>query len=249
MLKTLIGLGLLSFFWLQNPVRAENPNHLQQLLSTRQCPKCDLSRAGLVYAKLLQVNLRGANLMQANLSRADLSGADLSGADLRGANLVGVNLSGANLKGADLTGADLRDAYLVGANLEQTILVNANVRKTEGLPGNAQSYYQWAMEDYLKGDPSLAIDSFNRAISLDKNFASAYLGRAGSRLRLNDRRGAVEDAYLAAQLYQSQGDDVGYKVAINFVNTVTGKNDPPPEGGGLMNILAPLAQYLVPFLF
>ena len=59
------------------PVIAENLEHTQQLLATKQCPSCDLSGAGLVLADLAGANLQGANLARANLSRADLSGADL----------------------------------------------------------------------------------------------------------------------------------------------------------------------------
>jgi len=77
------------------PVRAENPDHVRQLLATKSCTGCDL---------------RGADLSGADLSGADLRGADLRGADLRGANLSGADLSGANLSGA--SGANLDSALL-----------------------------------------------------------------------------------------------------------------------------------------
>ncbi|MFM6437017.1 MAG: pentapeptide repeat-containing protein, partial [Microcystis panniformis] len=67
----------------------EDLNHLQQLLSTRQCPQCDLSGSGLVQSNLVGAKLNGANLVGANLSQANLSGADLSGANLTSASLFG----------------------------------------------------------------------------------------------------------------------------------------------------------------
>ena len=61
---------------------AFDPDHLQRLKETNQCPRCDL---------------QGADLYEANLQAADLRGADLRGADLRGADLRKANLQGATL--------------------------------------------------------------------------------------------------------------------------------------------------------
>ncbi|MFM7601169.1 MAG: pentapeptide repeat-containing protein [Pseudanabaena sp.] len=83
-----------------------NPSQVRQVLQTRECPGCDLSKA-----KLSFVNLRGANLRNANLFSADLKLADL-----REANLIGAILDKADLRGADLTGADLTSAYISEAN-------------------------------------------------------------------------------------------------------------------------------------
>lgn len=68
------------------PCQAENIEHLNQLLQTKQCENCDLADAGLVMINLQGANLRGANLVGANLSRADLTGADLRGANLTNAS-------------------------------------------------------------------------------------------------------------------------------------------------------------------
>ncbi|MBF2028568.1 MAG: pentapeptide repeat-containing protein [Oscillatoriales cyanobacterium C42_A2020_001] len=48
-----------------NAKQKSNPEHVKQLLATKQCPGCDLGGA----------NLRGANLARANLQGAELSGA------------------------------------------------------------------------------------------------------------------------------------------------------------------------------
>ncbi|CCQ69530.1 Pentapeptide repeat [Crocosphaera watsonii WH 0402] len=67
-------LGLLSPFLFNPEVKAANPDHIQQLLSTRECQGCDLSGADLTAAHLIGVDLRDANLKGANLTEANLEG-------------------------------------------------------------------------------------------------------------------------------------------------------------------------------
>jgi len=127
-----------------------DPNRLDQVKLTKQCPTCDLSEANLSEADLQGANLQGAiltgiDLEKADLRQADLRRADLSlsffwgstsevgllanggGANLRGANLQGANLQGANLIGADLEGANLSEANLLGANLRHANLKDASL--------------------------------------------------------------------------------------------------------------------------
>ena len=61
-----------------------NPEDLEKLKETNECPECDLSGA----------NLKFANLEWANLKEANLEGANLRHANLRGGNLLGANLKG-----------------------------------------------------------------------------------------------------------------------------------------------------------
>ncbi len=89
-----------------------NAEDVKRLLTTKDCPGC---------------NLRGANLAKANLYFADLTGANLAGANLTGANLVGANLNDTNLVGANLSGAKLNGARMMGANLNGASLANANL--------------------------------------------------------------------------------------------------------------------------
>lgn len=63
----LAALALTTPLFLANPVKAENPNHVQQLLSTGECMGCDLVGA----------DLSGEHLIGADLRKADLSGANL----------------------------------------------------------------------------------------------------------------------------------------------------------------------------
>ena len=72
-----------------------NPEDLEKLKETNECPECDLSGANLEGAYLEEANLSSAKLFSANLRNANLEGANLKGADLRKANLQGANLSGA----------------------------------------------------------------------------------------------------------------------------------------------------------
>ena len=82
---------------------AANPDHVDQLKGTHQCPSCDLSAA----------ELNGLRLDNADLSGANLFGAQLYGASLRGANLASAIFQEANLRLANLSGA--KDAVLTGA--------------------------------------------------------------------------------------------------------------------------------------
>ncbi|MER3476774.1 MAG: low-complexity protein, partial [Leptolyngbya sp. ERB_1_2] len=85
--KVGIALACFAAVSIATPSQAENPQHVQRLLTTGECSGC---------------NLAGANLKEIHAL----------GADLRNANLEGANLTGANLEGADLTGANLKKANL-----------------------------------------------------------------------------------------------------------------------------------------
>jgi uncharacterized protein YjbI with pentapeptide repeats len=217
--------------------QAENPNHLQQLLSSKECPRCNLAGAGLVTN-----NLAGANLTQANLGGANLSQANLSGANLRGANLTGTSLYGADLTGADLTGAnltntDFREAYLTGARLAGVNLQTAYLQGAIGLPtaaGSASDFYKWGHQEWQNNNYVGAIAQFNQALQLEPKLAGAYFGRALSRYKLQDDAGAALDATRAGQLYKTQGDQTGLLATQNFVKSIELARQPtkPSEGGG-----------------
>lgn len=100
-----------------------DPNQVRQVLQTRSCDGCDLSREKLSFA-----NLRGASLRYANLYLADLKLTDL-----REANLIGAILDKADLRGADLTGADLTNAYTSETNFCGAIMPDGK-KSNEGCP-------------------------------------------------------------------------------------------------------------------
>jgi tetratricopeptide (TPR) repeat protein len=216
-------LTLLTALSLVAPVRAENLEHTQRLISTRDCQGCDLSRVGLIYADLIGANLSGANLSEANLTRANLSNANLSGADLRGAVLNAINLSGADLSGANLAGADLRDAYLEGVNLTGANLQGALLMGAVGLPEGvltAADYYLWGMAEDRQGNFQAAIDYYSQAITLNPDFAHAYLARGVSHLQMYDDARALQDARRAEQLYLAQGNPTGHQTSIRFAEGI-----------------------------
>jgi uncharacterized protein YjbI with pentapeptide repeats len=245
------------------PVSAENLEHTQQLLSTRECSECDLSRAGLVYLNLIDADLNGANLSQANLSRTNLSGANLSNANLAGAVLFNANLSGADLSGADLQGADLRGAVLTGANLQNARIDNANLLGAIGLPthiATTEMLYRLGLAETERGNYRGAINYYNQTIAQEPTFAHAYLARSISRFQLGDPAGAMEDAQWAEQLYMQQGQQVGLEATaqlmagIQAYQEATEKQQAAMRGGNgigtnLLSLFGSIASMLLRFGF
>ena len=208
--------------------KAENFEHLDQLLGTGQCPNCDLIDAGLVMIQLKGADLRGANLVGANLSRADLTGADLSGANLSGASFFGANLSGANLSGANLAGTDLRGSYLQGANLKNTNISQAYIEGANGLANDvasAEQFYLWAIQEDKEGNYPQAIKYYSQAIEIDGELAPAYLARAVIKSRYGDVENALKDANVAQELFDAQEDTDGYNLSNRFVQIVEAREE------------------------
>lgn len=210
------------------PAAAENLEHTRQLLSTRQCPRCDLSRAGLVFADLTGANLVQANLLQANLSRANLQGADLRGANLVGVSFNGAILVGARLDGANLAGADLRGAYLNGASFAGAVVDGAYLQGAVGLPtqvGKLEDFYRWAIEDERQKNYVSAANNFTQVIERKPDFAPAFVGRSAARLQGGDVKGAIADARQAETLFSSQGDTTNAEIANKLATAL----EKPPE--------------------
>ena len=239
---------------LASPAKAENFQHTRQLLSTKQCLQCDLSGSGLVQVDLSGAQLSGANLSGANLSRANLSGANLSGANLSGASLYGVNLNGANLSGANLNGTDLRDAYLGNAIVTGTNFNAAYVLGAVGIPqsaGTPEDFYRWAVTEAQNGDYKGAIDHFNKALSLNPEFAPAYLARGVSRYRLGDEKGATIDAQASSQLFDTQKNPRGAEMAKNFLKGIEDARNARSRGNddNIFNFLGGLGLAVMQLLF
>lgn len=233
------------------PAEAQNLENIQQLLSTQQCSQCDLSGAGLVMASLPGAQLKGADLTRANLSRANLAGADLRGANLAGASFNGANLTGANLTGANLTGTDLRGAYLVDANLVGVSLDAAYVQGAKGIPnyaGTPEQFHRWGVAEAKEGNYQSAIEDYNRALSLDPEFAPAYLGRGIARYRLGKEASATQDAQIAAQLFEKQQNPSGIRAAQNFIQTMELARKPSEvqsDSGGIGKVIGGVGSLLL----
>ncbi len=104
---------------------AFNPEHLQNLLTTKECINCDLTDANLIDLDLQDANLTGSNLTGANLTNSNLRFSNLSNTQLKNANL-----SYTKLFIADLTGADLANTNFTGADLESVKVDRTSLLKT-----------------------------------------------------------------------------------------------------------------------
>src|ERR671933_525719 len=226
-LRILAAATLLSAIAPIAPAPAENIQHTQQLLATRECPNCDLSRA-------------------------NLTGADLSGANLSGTSLFGVNLTGANLSGANLSGADLRSAYLSGANLLNANLTNAQLLGVRGMPSNigtAEDFYRLGVLEAQAGNYRNAIDYYNQALNLKSDVAAVYFARSMSRADLGDFAGATQDAARANQLFAAQGNPQGQELSKQLAEAIVARQKPTEAstggGGNLMSLLGSIGSVVV----
>ncbi|GFE69803.1 pentapeptide repeat-containing protein [Chroococcus sp. FPU101] len=249
-------LAILMPFSLGMAAQAENLEHLNQLLSTKQCPKCDLSGSGLVMANLAGADLSGANLSGANLSQANLSGANLSGANLNGASLHGANLSGANFTGAVFNGTDLRNTYLVNANLTGVNISTSYFRGATGIPisaGTPDSFYAWGLLEAKSGNHRVAVENYNKALTINQDYAPAFLARGISYYRMGNESQAERDAQMAALLFEEQQNAPGLKASDDFLQGMVAMREAlkPDEGVSRMDqivqsvggILIQLAQF------
>jgi uncharacterized protein YjbI with pentapeptide repeats len=256
----LLILTLLTTFSLSAAANAEDLEQTQQLLTTRQCSRCDLSGSGLVFANLSGATLDGANLSTANLNRANLSNANLRGANLAGAVLFNANLSGADLRGADLRGADLREAYFNGANMEGALLDRANLIGAIGLPetvATPEQIYLWGLAESQRGNYRGAITYYSQALSMKPDFAHAMLARGVARYQMRDLSGALEDAKQAETMYMAQGNEQGHQASVRFAEGLVAMQDAIARGdrraasgggGNFLNFLGSLTGLLLQFL-
>ncbi|PSB40350.1 pentapeptide repeat-containing protein [Chamaesiphon polymorphus] len=252
---TTIATTILLLTSLATTAKAENMSHLRQLLSTKSCPQCDLAGVGLVTNNLAGAKLERANLAGANLSQANLAGADLRGANLAGASFNGANLTGADLRGANLNGTDLRSAYLTNANVTGIDVSAAYLDGAIGIPlslGKAEDFYKWGFADWQKNDFAGAVANYDRAISLNPKFPGAYLARSMAKFRLQNDRGAMEDAMAAERLYFAIADREGTQVAQALIAKIKLASQPTdtnmnPGNGNMVDLFTGLSSMLFRF--
>jgi uncharacterized protein YjbI with pentapeptide repeats len=234
--------------------RAENLEQLSQLLATKQCPGCDLSGSGLVMANLSGANLANANLAGANLSQANLTGANLTGANLTGTSFNRANLTGANLTGATLQATDLREAFLSNAILSPNGLSTAYVQGAKGIPstaGTPEQFYGWGVLETRKGNYKAALNYYNQSLSLDENFAPAYLGRGLVLFRLGNEEGANLNTEKATQLFKEQEDAAGYEASQLFLKNlqaIKASRENQQNSANLDKIVLGIAPILMKFV-
>jgi tetratricopeptide (TPR) repeat protein len=251
-IRVLTALTLVLAIALADAAKAEKAEHVNKLLSTNECQKCNLRGAGFVFSDLSGANLTGADLSNANLSRANLSGAILKNANLQGASFLGANLNGTNFSGANLTGADLNGTDLTGANLKGTNLSRADLRNANLLnadleganlenafmrgavgisaaAGKPIDFYGWGLDEARRGNQKGAIELFNQSLALDPKFAFSYLARSISRQKIGDLQGAIADSKSAEQYFTEINHTEGIKVSQEITKAL---QTPPDNGGG-----------------
>lgn len=232
-LRTLIPLVALSSICFTTTATAENFNHTRQLLSTKECPGCDLSGAGLVMANLPNAKLSEAILTRANLSRSILTSADFTGADLRGADL----------RQAYLADADLTDAQLDGANLQGAIGTPTYALKIEDV-------YNWGIMAAQQNKLPQAIDFFNQTLKLDAEFAPAYLARSIVQLQMGKVPQARADAEIASELFAAQNNTSAFDTTQQLLAQIEFVENPPEQGGGnVMQTITSLGLSILQLMF
>lgn len=188
------------------PAIAANPDQIQRLLKTNQCPRCDLRSANLENANLFGANLVGADLSGANLTGVNLGSANLTDADLTGARLDNAYLYLATLENTNFNQASLENAYLKDAILQDTRFSNANLRGVNLSRTN------------LVGIDLKGVDLSNA------NLSGATLSGVRSSTLGREFQGAfnVYDYYAGTQCLRTDSADVEYAkkygVEIAFAN-------------------------------
>lgn len=256
----LFGLGCwVGVTWVAAPAQGANPDHIQQLLTTRRCAQCDLVGASLVYANLVGADLQGADLRGANLSRSNLSQANLRGANLQSATLFGATLTDAQLTNANLASTDLRQAVLFGADLSGATMTQALIIGAVGLPlevATPRERFNWGVQEADRRNFSGAIVYYSQAITQDPTFAEAYLNRAVARSHLADYNGAIGDGRMAAQLFAQANNPAQQEVAEKFSSNLekylkeggSDRSDGNGVGISILNFVRGVGSFLIPLL-
>lgn len=238
---TCLPLAVLILLGTHITAQAANPNHVQRLLKTNQCPLCDLSGANLEDANLFGANLVGANLKGANLTGANLGSANLTDADLTEAKLIRAyfyqtTLDSTNLSNANLSGAYLREALFSGAvnfnganlqgvNLSRTNLVGVNLQGVDLRGANLNQTVFFGFPQRGSNNPLAGLFSllggsqFDRLCELPANQVAAGLGEF--------RRGETKRAgvqFAVAKLNQANLSGANLSEAMLLGGDLTGAN-------------------------
>ena len=225
-----------------SPAFASHEEHLIQLLTSRDCPACQLADVDLTHADLSAANLKDAQLRRANLSQAQLDGADLSGSDLSFTSLQGASLRGADLRHSRLVGTDLRGADLTGAQLDQKALEQSHWDGARGVAQGARSHaglHNAGVEAAQAGRWPEAEQLFSAAIAANPDEPLSWVARGLSRGELGKDNLASGDFAYAGQLFTDQGDNVKadqLQEASRRIYDTPNKSD-APSGNGIGSAL------------
>ena len=229
-------------FGVISPVIGGEEEHLIQLLTSLNCPGCQLADVDLTHLDLRDANLQGAQLRRANLSQAELDGADLSGSDLSFTSLQAASLRGADLRNSRLMGTDLRRADLTGALLDQNALDQSHWNGARGVSQGARSHaglHNAGVEAAQAGRWPLAEQLFNSAIEANPEEPLSWVARGLSRGEQGKDDLASRDFAYAGELFANQGDMVKadqLAEASRRVYDTPNKSD-TPSGNGIGSVL------------
>ncbi|MBE9173886.1 pentapeptide repeat-containing protein [Cyanobium sp. LEGE 06143] len=255
-LTLLAALSLGSPALLSRAALAGSTDDLLQLLEQRQCPRCNLTGADLVHARLDDVDLRQARLQRANLGQARLDGAQLMGADLSFTTLQGASLRGADLRSARLEGTDLRQADLSGALLDPGALSRAHWQGARGVDHGQLSFGELHNAGVQAAQQSRypeAEQFFSSAIRQQPAAAVSWVARGITRGEQGKAQLAANDFNYAASLYAAGGEETQAAQLRQAAATISAPPGQPGGGGngvgsalvggtmGALQFLLPLA--------
>ena len=238
-----------------SPVFAGDEKHLIQLLTSHDCPSCQLADVDLTHADLRDANLKDAQLRRANLSQAQLDGADLSGSDLSFTSLQAASLRGADLRNSRLMGTDLRRADLTGALLDQNALDQTHWNGARGVSQGARSHaglHNAGVDAAQEGRWPAAEQLFGAAIQANPDEPLSWVARGLSRGEQGKDDLASRDFAYAGELFAEQGDMVKadqLREASRRVYDIKTKTDGPSGNGvgsALLGGALSTAQALAP---
>jgi tetratricopeptide (TPR) repeat protein len=82
----------------------------------------------------------------------------------------------------------------------------------------APAFYNRGLYRYQLSQREEALSDYNRVIALDSTYAPAYYNRGNVRAHLGELEGAIADFQKAAELYRKQGNEDGYKGALERID-------------------------------
>lgn len=165
--------------------------NLETLLTTRSCPRCDLTNLDMTRLDLSRTDIEGADL---SFSACNLT--NFSYANLRGVTFYKTSLIGVDLEGADLRNVKMQETSLESAFLGDTLLNGGPETKSSGEEQGDRSGSR-SFKSYGKPSPSIASGSGYGAV-----------GKEVPYIRAGQSKKVLSESYVKKQerpLLSSQG--------------------------------------------
>jgi Flp pilus assembly protein TadD len=85
---------------------------------------------------------------------------------------------------------------------------------------SAEAYMDRDRSKSAAGDQQGAIADFDRSIEINPYDPSAYSARAVAKYKLNDKRGALNDARIATNLHRLRGNTAEYQDGLDAIRNL-----------------------------